>query len=361
MINKTKKIIFVGGGTLGHIAPSIPVIKKLKEEGYIIYFFTTLNLMIEDYLNKCLNNKEIKEIVTFDLYGFKRNIFNINSFFYNIKSIYKYMIISKLINKKLKEINPDLVIGMGGYISGFVLKNANRLKYKTIIHEQNAYLGLSNKIVLKDVEKILLSFDIVNRDKRYQDKYKIVGNPSINEVNKMKNQEKEKQILVTSGSIGSSVVNDFFIKVSKEMKDYHFTIITGKKLYDNYKDIKSDNLLLLPFTTEMNKLMNESSLIISRSGSSSLFEILGLEKISILIPSPYVTNNHQLLNAKILNEKAQAVLIEEKDLDEDKVIKIIKDLEESYWIRENIIYNIRKDNYFNSLDNFIREIEDVLC
>ena len=363
---KNKTIVFVGGGTLGHLAPTVSVVKELKRKypSIRIYFFTTSKETEKDYIKKNLG-KYLNGMVSFDLLGYKRKIFSVKSFSYNLKSIIKYLKAKKKIRKQIEMIKPDLFIGMGGYISGFVLKKAIKMKFKAIIHEQNAFLGLSNKIVAKNVDKIMLSFPIKNMKEKYQNKSVIVGNPAINEVLVYKNKyfEKTNNVLVISGSMGSSLINDLAIKVAHELNDYHFTIVTGKKYYkDNKEEILSieKDINVIAFSNDLKKLMCEASIVISRCGSSSLFEILGLEKLSILIPSSFVSDNHQVLNSNVLKEKNQAVVIYEKDLSVNILKETIESLNSSFYKKQEIINNIKQDNYLNSLDNFIKEVEGVL-
>jgi UDP-N-acetylglucosamine--N-acetylmuramyl-(pentapeptide) pyrophosphoryl-undecaprenol N-acetylglucosamine transferase len=107
-------------------------------------------------------------------------------------------------------------------------------------------------------------------------------------------------------------------------------------------------------------LIKENSIIVSRAGSSTLFEILGLEKASILIPSSFVSDNHQYYNAKYLEEKKQALLLLEEDASVNKLKELIVSLNESFKLKNNIIVNIKKDEYLSSLNKFIFEIEDIL-
>lgn len=363
---ESKTILFVGGGTLGHLAPTVPVIKELKKKypNYKIFFFTTNKDTEKEYIKKNLG-KYLSGMTSFDLLGFNRRIFSLNSITYNIRSVKKYFKAKNKIVRELNKIKPDLVIGMGGYISGFVLKKALKLKYRALIHEQNAFLGLSNKIVSKRVDKILLSFPIKNMKEKYRNKCEIVGNPAINEVLIYKNKyfEKANNILVLSGSMGSSLINDLAIDTALHLKNYRFTIITGKKYYkENYEKIKNlkGEIDIVPFSDDVKKLMKEASVVVSRCGSSTLFEILGLEKASILIPSTFVSDNHQVLNSSILKEKKQAIVLYEKDISVSILKETIEFLNKSFEKKNELINNIRKDNYLNSLDNFIKEVEGLL-
>ena len=161
-----KKIIISGGGTLGHILPIIPVIMDIYKQ-YDLYFIGTKKGLEKKYLENNDYNKYFKKMYFLDMEGINRkNIFK------NIKVLYKYYIIRKQIIKIYETIKPNLIIGMGGYISGVSIKIANSKKIKTIIHEQNATMGLANKLVYKKVNKVLLSYDIDEIKEKV-----VIGNP----------------------------------------------------------------------------------------------------------------------------------------------------------------------------------------
>ena len=203
------KIVFTGGGTLGHIYPTFPVIKKLKEEGNEVYFIGGTRKNEEELLIK---NKDIDKVYLIDLQGFKRKIS-----LYNFITIKKYLKAKKKVKMILDEIKPDIVIGMGGYDSAPVLNVANSRKIKTIIHEQNSVYGLVNRFFKRKVDKVLLSYDIDNGEK-----IKHIGNPRTSEFyNKYKDIIDKKtmfnnKILVVGGSLGAKKINDFFIETHKD-------------------------------------------------------------------------------------------------------------------------------------------------
>lgn len=361
-----KTILFVGGGTLGHISPAVPVIKELKKRNpnYKIYFISTNKKTEKDYIKKNMG-KYLNGFFYFDVMGFKRKVYKLESIKYNLLSLKKYIRNKKGIKKKLNEIKPDLVIGMGGYISAMLIKKVKKENTKIIIHEQNAFMGLANKMIRKKADKILTAFPIKEKKEKYRKKEKLVYNPSINETLLYKNKgfEKENTVLVISGSMGSSLINNLAIDTALVLKNYKFTIVCGKKYYnDNINKINclKNDINLIPFSNDLLKLIKENSIIVSRAGSSTLFEILGLEKASILIPSSFVSDNHQYYNAKYLEEKKQALLLLEEDASVNKLKELIVSLNESFKLKNNIIVNIKKDEYLSSLNKFIFEIEDIL-
>lgn len=144
----------MGGGTLGHIYPVLPVVSKLKarDPKLLVYFIGTKTGLEREFLNK---SEFFAGTYFLDSKGFKRKIS-----FENLLTLYKYLRNYFLSRKLLKEIKPDIVVGMGGYVSGAVLKAATKMKIRTAIHEQNAVYGLANKFLKKKVDRVLLAFDI---------------------------------------------------------------------------------------------------------------------------------------------------------------------------------------------------------
>lgn len=352
------KIVFTGGGTLGHIYPSFPVIKRLKEEGNEVYFIGGKRQNEEELLMK---NDDIDNVYLIDLQGFKRKIS-----LYNFVTIKKYFKALKITKKIISEINPDVVIGMGGYVSAPVLKVANKMKINTLIHEQNSVYGLVNKILKKKVDKVLLAYDIEKGKK-----IELVGNPRTSEfLEKYKEIVNKKtmfrnKVLVVGGSLGAEKINNFFIEKKNEFKKRNIEIIliTGKKYYEENKELIEQNnsypLTIIPFSNQINELMIDAKMVVSRSGATTISELLGLNKVALFIPSPNVTNNHQYKNARYYVDKKCAFLIEENDIEDKlfrKIIEILSDENIQKRIKKNINNTIIKD----STERFYKEIIKVV-
>lgn len=342
-------IAFSGGGTLGHIYPAISIAKQYKKkypQSRIIFILTQKE---KQYI-KNLNIKEIDYIYYFDACGLSKNPFKI------IKGIVKNILVINQIKKILKEELVDVIIGMGGYISTLSIYSGIKLKKKTIIHEQNSIMGIGNKFVEKYVDLVLLTFN----NKKVKNKNKIiVGNPRYYDAKNTKTNyfKSNKNILVTSGTLGAKKINDVIIDFlnNEESKQYTTTLITGKRYYNDVitKLIPGKHYEVLPFTNDMLNLMNKSGIVISRSGATTMYEILGTTSIGIYIPSPNVIGNHQYYNAKEFDNKSLCLLIEEDNLNSLSLIDAINNIKNNY---KRYIYNICQ--YQNTLNKI--EITDLI-
>lgn len=356
--NKKKKtIVITGGGTLGHVLPILPVVYSIYKD-YNLYFIGTNKGVEKKYFDD--NNIDVyfKKIYYLDMIGIDRkNIFK------NIITVCKYFKTKKEIKKIFSKIKPNLIIGMGGYISGVVVYEGIKKKIKTIIYEQNSVLGLSNKLLYKKVNKLLLSVDINNI--KCKNKV-IVGNPRLNYVRSNYKTSDNNYILIFGGSLGSEYINNLILDNINyfNINNYNIKIIVGKKYYKNNIDkinsINNKNILIYDFLDNILDEMSNASLIISRSGSSTISEILGLRKPSILIPSPNVTGNHQYLNAYNLYNNGCCEMIEEKELTKENLYNLINQLLTNYNIRNKIINNINNIYRNNYLLDFINEIGNIL-
>ncbi len=322
------RAIISAGGTGGHIYPALAIIRKIKEkepDSIFLYIGTT------DRMEKDIIPKENIPYLALEVKGLNRH--NPLS---NIKVISDFVKAIKISKKEIKKFNPDIVIGVGGYVTSPVIYAAKKCGYKTFIHEQNSIPGLSNKFLSHYADKIGVSF-VETIDSFPKNKTVYTGNPRSEEVVNCKKQDKsqyglskeKKLVIIVMGSLGSKTMNEKLASSLKlfSKKDYEVLFITGKTYYDSYKDLKvSKNVKIVPFAKDLISLMKDASLIVSRAGASSLVEITAASLPSILIPSPYVTNNHQYKNAKVLEDKNACVIIEEKDFTEERLVCAIDEI-----------------------------------
>ncbi len=353
-----KKIIISGGGTLGHILPIIPIVIELYNE-YDFYYIGTKKGVEEKYFKDNNINKYFKEEYYLDMIGINRT-----NKLKNFQVLYKYFNVRKIIKKIYKRIKPNLIIGMGGYISGVCIKSGINKKIKTIIHEQNTVLGLANKLVYKKVDKVLLSYDInLNCNNKF-----LVGNPRYSYVLENYIPQEKNIILIVGGSIGSKYINDLIINNYQDFnfKNYIIKLVVGKRYYKDNKNLieevnKYDFIQIYDFLDNLIDEISNSSLIISRSGATTLSEIMALRKPSILIPSPNVTDNHQYYNALYYSERGCCEIIEEKDLSKDVLLNKINGIIYNYAYKKQIETNIIKTNQINPKKEFIRHIKEIKC
>lgn len=335
------RAIVAAGGTGGHIYPAIAIINKIKEKepnSKFLYIGTT------DRMEKDIIPKEGIPYVGIEMEGLSRK-----NPFKNISVMVKFF---KAVNKakdEIRKFKPDVVIGVGGYITAPVLYAAHKLKIKTVIHEQNSVPGMSNKFIANFANKILVSLP---NTVEYFDKDKVVytGNPRSEEIIDVKATSidtlgfdpKKKLVVIVMGSLGSTTMTTKIKELVSgfENKSYQVLIITGKSYYEEFESIKiPENVVIVPFLDNLINILKNSDLIVSRAGASTIAEITAIGLPAILVPSPYVTNNHQYKNAKELEDEGACKIIEEKDFNREKVIleidKIFDNLEEYSKMKES--------------------------
>jgi len=357
------KIVVTAGGTMGHINPALAIIEEFKkrEKNLEVIYIGTHNRMEKDIIPK-----KGYRYIPIEIYGFSKDI---------KKDIQNIFLIKKACQKceeLFKKEKPDIVIGVGGYVTYPVLKTAHKLHIKTFIHEQNSIPGKSNKMISKYADLIGITF--LESKKYLKTKGKIVytGHPcgakaiEIPPKDKLKLglEKKKKLVTVVAGSLGSGSLNKEFSKFLMECgpKNYEICYITGKSHYDDFiKDKKfPKNVKILPYMEELPGLLKISDVVISRAGAGSLSEILALQIPSIIIPSPNVANNHQYYNAKELEEKKCIYLLEEKDLNVEILRSTIDKMLNDYEMRMQMILNMKKEETKDSAHLIYDEIKKII-
>ena len=321
------RVIISAGGTGGHIYPALAILKKIKEmepQSEFLYIGTH-NRMEKDIVPK--HNIPFKSI---EIYGFSKSLKA------NFKTIKKFLNAYKECKKIITEFKPDVVIGVGGYVTGPVIYAASKLGVKTFIHEQNSIPGKCNKFLSKYVDMIGVSMKS-SLNAFPHDKVHFTGNPCSEEALKMPAAPKKefgltedkKLVYIVMGSLGSSAITEKLknsIKLFQD-KNYEVMFVTGKDSYDDIKELNiPSNVKIFPYVESQARIMKKADLVVTRCGASTLAEIISLKLPSILIPSPYVPNNHQYINGMDFVNKHAGVMIEEKDLTGEKLVKTIDSL-----------------------------------
>jgi UDP-N-acetylglucosamine--N-acetylmuramyl-(pentapeptide) pyrophosphoryl-undecaprenol N-acetylglucosamine transferase len=327
------KIVVSGGGTGGHIYPALALIRTIKETYPDTDF---LYIGTEKGLEANIVKRENIPFQTIHITGFKRSLS-----FENAKTAMRFIKGVRQCKKMLKQFQPDVVIGTGGYVCAPVVYAAAKLNIPSVIHEQNSVPGLTNKFLSRYVMRVAISFESA---KEFFPEQKVVltGNPRASEVAEKKRKGLLKQYglktgipaaLVVGGSRGARPINEAVIKALAQLanKPYQILYITGEAHYEAVREEVAlvghpSNVAIVPFIHNMEEVLPEADVFIGRAGATSLAEITALGIPSILIPSPYVTNNHQEKNASVLTSAKAAVMLPEKDLTSQRLVETIDDI-----------------------------------
>ena len=370
-----KKIVMTGGGTAGHINPAIAIantIKKHQPDSVIEIIGTSYGLENE------LVKKAGYEIHRIEMSGLKRSLS-----LSNIKTAYHYFTAPIKAKKLLKRFKPDIVLGTGGYLSWPLIKAAHSLGIPSAIHESNAIPGKAVMMLSDMVNRIYVNFP--STVEYFRDKSKVisVGNPLINDTVAHRTDELKRKlgipdsamhtVLSFGGSLGAEKITKTVFSVANDMKKTHphvfFVHSSGEKKYDDAirtaTEIgveSADNIRIMKYIYNMNEWESFADIIICRAGAMTISELAALGKAAIIIPSPYVANNHQYENAKRLADKNAAILIEEKDLTKDSLINAVAMLIDDRGKRLTLAQNIKefanpnsKKLIYNDLLNIINE------
>ena len=353
------RVIISAGGTGGHIYPALSIINKIKEEdkNSEILYIGTKNRME----SKIVPEKGIKYI-GINVIGIKKDLSILKAFPLFISAVNKC-------KKIIKEFKPDIVIGVGGYVTAPVIYASHKLGIKTIIHEQNSIPGKTNRFLSKYVDKVLVSLP-GSIDLFKNNNVVLTGNPRSEEAYFAKPIDKKelglsnnkKLVLIVMGSLGSMTVSNSLKEILPKFKNkvYEVLLITGNDYYDSFKEIKIDNVKIVPYLNNMINVLKKVDVMVTRAGASTIAEILADNIPSIFIPSPYVANNHQYKNALELKDNEAAIIIEEKDLNSENLLKNIDLLLENSVLYKKMQENLGKLGVINSSSLIYEEIKKTI-
>ena len=332
-------IIFCGGGTGGHYYPLMSIKNEIskKVDNKNLYYIGS-KYGIE---SKKINSENIKSLLipikginrSFSFYAIARNCLVFFELFFGLIRVSLFFMKNK----------PSLIIATGGYASFIPLQIAKIFNVPYFLHEQNSFPGLVTRMFGSKAKKVFLGFE---NAKNYLQNSDILftGNPIYNHSQKdisISLDYKKRTLLLLGGSQGSVLLNNIISECidSKILKNINIIWIVGLKNFDKYKHYNTDSIKVLSFVDNMPYLYDKCDLIVSRSGAMTVSEILQFKKPSILIPFRFSAEDHQVFNAKYLEEKFAALLIQEKDLDCTLLSSKINEICEN-----DRIYNSMKDN-----------------
>ena len=339
------KVLFACGGTAGHINPGLSIAAALGSRCPDIQIRFAGN---PDGMEARLVPGAGFEFVPFRAMGIQRRLTPYN-IYRNAKSVCLLLTAQARAKKVIRAFEPDLVVGTRGYVSGPILLTAAKIGIPTATHEQNAFPGVTTKLLAKQVDKVLLA---VEKAKEYLPKEAagkciVTGNPVRPEILTERREEARRKcgvpegklcILSFGGSLGAQRVNEAVADVMawhiKEGKLHHIHA-TGQygvellpRLLQERKVPYSDNpcLDIREYIDDMPACLAAADLVICRAGASTLSELAAAGRASILIPSPNVAENHQYHNAMVLQNAGAAVVLQEKELTGEALVKLVKEL-----------------------------------
>ncbi len=336
------KILFAGGGTAGHINPALAIANRLieKDDKTEVKFVGT-----DEGLEVSLIPRSGYSLDTIKVHGFKRKL-SLGTF----KTMLEIPFAVSASKRIIKKFKPDIVVGTGGYVCGPVLYAAAKMKITTFVHESNAFPGITTKILSKYVDVVALGMEAAKKFLPSVKNTIFTGNPirpSILSVDSFAARRKlgldeRPFILFFGGSLGARDFNTTvadWIADTAESGKYQILMGTGKlnqfdavkaRLEKNGVDIdKYPHIKVSEYIYDMDIAMNAADLVVSRAGASTLAELTAIGKPAILVPSPYVTDNHQEHNARAVEKVGGAVVITENDFTVQSLDKTICEIADS--------------------------------
>ena len=337
------KVLIACGGTGGHINPGIAIADMIKAkypDADILFAGTP------DHMEAKLVPKAGYRFEPIKVAGFQRKI-SLENIGRNAKALAYLATSGRRAKEIIRNFRPDIAIGTGGYAAGPVIRKAAKMGIPTAIHEQNAYPGVTNRLLSKEVDHVMLTvieaLDFMDKSKF---EYSVTGLPVRSSINSMSKAEARKKlgfnddltILSFGGSLGAGCINETMEAAIKwhtgEGLDINHIHGYGGMGRDTFPQamkeagipLKSDRLRITEYINDMDVCLAAADIVICRSGASTLAELEAAGRASILIPSPIVAGNHQYHNAMVLGKAGAAVVIEQKDASPERLISEIKKL-----------------------------------
>ena len=337
------KVLIAAGGTAGHINPALAIAGAIRQADSAaeIHFAGR-----QEGMEYRLVTQAGYPFHHIEITGFQRHLSwqNIKR---NAVTLYNLALSGPKAKAMIRQVQPDLVIGCGGYVSGPVVRCAAKMGIKTAIHEQNAFPGVTNKLLAPDVDIVFAAVPAAVEKLGAPQKTVVVGNPVRPEVFAEARQraaararigaEGRTVILSFGGSLGARRVNEVVAdlcaweqKTGQPVLHLHATGQYGVELFQNLSQEKGfapgKQLIVREYINDMPQLLAAADLVISRAGALTLAELEAAGRAAVLIPSPNVAENHQYYNALELEKAGAAVVIEEKDLTGEKLVETVSGL-----------------------------------
>jgi UDP-N-acetylglucosamine--N-acetylmuramyl-(pentapeptide) pyrophosphoryl-undecaprenol N-acetylglucosamine transferase len=366
MLNN-KKIIISGGGTGGHIFPAIAIANALRRKApEISILFVGAKGRMEMEKVPAAGY----EIIGLNISGIQRRLT-----LKNLLVPFKIWNSIRKAKKIIKEFKPDVVVGVGGYASGPVLRAASNKKIPTVIQEQNSYPGITNKILAKKVNKICVAYD--NMDRFFpKEKIYLTGNPVRSDIQEQSGKKAtafsffdlspdKKVLLVIGGSLGSRTINESIHSCLENLSNKNIQLIwqTGKAYFETAKDAirkyETANFKVFDFINRMDLAYAACDVVVSRAGAIAVSEICVVNKPAILIPSPNVAEDHQTKNALALFNHKAVLLVKDVEA-RQQLCQEITELFENEEMQNKLKSNLAGLGIKNADDNIAAVIFSLI-
>ncbi len=370
------KVIFAAGGTAGHINPALAIADKLKStfpETEILFIGTPSGM------EKRLVTKAGYDFTGVEMAGFQRHISAVN-LARNVKAAYCYLISAKRkVRRIIKEFQPDIVIGTGGYVTATVLGQAVSMGIKTVTHESNSYPGMATKMLAKKADRVLLASEDARKYLKTDERCRVTGNPLRTNISIEERSAARKHlgipdrftVLSFGGSLGANRITEAVAElIAWEQRKGGINHIhsyggKGKELFYSALEksgAKEDKTcdIFLEYIDNMYTCMCAADLIISRAGSMTITELTAIGRPAILVPYPNAAENHQYYNALTLSNANAAILIEDKDLTKARLVQEVSALYSDRHRLELMEENAKKSAENHAADKILGEIIELL-
>ncbi len=363
------KVLVSGGGTGGHIFPALSIANELRRrhpESNILFVGAEGRMEMEKVPAAGYN------IVGLPVSGFDRK-----HLLRNFKVIARLLKCMRLAKKILNDFKPDICIGVGGYASGPMLKQAQKQGIPTLLQEQNSYAVVTNKLLAAKADCICVAYEGMER---FFPKEKIVltGNPvrrNLLECEATPEQARKAMgvapdkptILIIGGSLGARTVNDSIIGGLEKIGAVQGVQViwqTGK-LYDQQcrEALAASgvtNVVQMPFISNMDMAYRAADLVVSRAGASSISELQLLGKAAILVPSPNVAEDHQTKNALALVNRDAAVMVSDADAPAQLVDKMLATVSDGDLLA-SLGANVEKMALRDAAEHIADEVDKIIA
>jgi UDP-N-acetylglucosamine--N-acetylmuramyl-(pentapeptide) pyrophosphoryl-undecaprenol N-acetylglucosamine transferase len=350
MKEKELRVIISGGGTGGHIFPAVSIanaIKALRPDAKILFVGAQGRMEMQRVPAAGY------DIEGLPIRGFLRPLWKLG----NIGVAIDYLRSKRMAKKLLRQFDPQVAVGVGGYASSAALGAANALGIPTLLQEQNSYAGLANKTLAKKASKICVAYEGMERFFPAE-KLMLTGNPVRQQLLDTTLTREEavktfgldpdkKTILLVGGSLGARTINESVLQhldLVRQHADVQFIWQTGKyysaEIAERLKDGKPDNLVVTDFISDMGAAYKAADLVISRAGAGSISEFCLLGVPVILVPSPNVAEDHQTKNALALVHKDAALYVKDREAEKlllPMAIDTVQDAAKLKSLSENIL------------------------